>query len=55
MIVTSATQAFRDQVEAQLADDTITMMYILSPIPDDDNDFQQVVEAAQNRVKDYKQ
>jgi hypothetical protein len=37
--VASAGQAFRDQVEAQLPDDIINMMYMLGLIPKDDDAF----------------
>jgi hypothetical protein len=53
-VVAAADQAFRDQVEAPLPDDIITMMYMLGPIPEDDDDFLQVVETAGKRVEEYK-
>jgi hypothetical protein len=52
--VASARQAFRDQVEAQLADDIINMMYMLGPIPEDDDAFLQVVELAGKRIEEMK-
>jgi hypothetical protein len=52
--VGSAGQAFRDQVEAQLPDDIINMMYMLGPIAEDDEDFFQVVELAGKRIEQMK-
>jgi hypothetical protein len=49
-----AGRAFRDQVEAQLPDDIINMMYMLRPIPEDDDDFLQVVELAGKRIEEIK-
>jgi hypothetical protein len=53
-VIASAGQAFRDQVEAQPSDDIITMMYLLGRIPDDNDDFLQVVNTAGKRVEEYK-
>jgi hypothetical protein len=53
-IVASAGQALRDQVEAQLPDNIINMMYMLGPIPEDDDAFLQVVELVGTRVEEMK-
>jgi hypothetical protein len=54
LTVASAGQAFRDQVEAQLADNIIYMMYMLGPIPEDDDGFLQVIELAGKRIEKMK-
>jgi hypothetical protein len=53
-VVASAGQAFSDQVEAHLPDDIITMMYMLGPILDNDDDYLQEAATAGNRVEEYK-
>jgi hypothetical protein len=50
--VASTGQALRHQVEAQLSDDIINMMYMLRPIPEDDNAFLQVVGLAGIRIEE---
>jgi hypothetical protein len=44
-VIASAAQAFRDQVEIQLTDKIITMMYMRGLILDDDDDFLQIIES----------
>jgi hypothetical protein len=51
--VASTGQAFRDQVEAQLPEDMIIMIYILGRIPDADDNFIQLIETAGTRVEEY--
>jgi hypothetical protein len=52
--LSSACQAFRDQVEAQLSDAIISMMDMLGSIPDDDDNYLQAVETARKWVEEYK-
>jgi hypothetical protein len=52
--VASVGQVFRDEVKAQLPNDTVNMMYILGPIPGDDDAFLQVVELAGKRIEEIK-
>jgi hypothetical protein len=52
--VVSARPGLRDQVEAQLADDIVHMMYMLEPILEDDDAFLPVVELAGTRVDEMK-
>jgi hypothetical protein len=50
--VASVGQAFQDQVKSQLPEDIVNMVYMLGPIPKDDDVFLQVVELARKRVKE---
>jgi hypothetical protein len=52
--VALAGQVFRDQVEAQLADNIIDIMNMLGLIPEDDDAFLQVVEIVGNRIDKIK-
>jgi hypothetical protein len=53
-VVASTGQALREQVEAQLLHFIITMMHMLSSIPDNDDNFLEVVETAEKPVQEYK-
>jgi hypothetical protein len=53
-VIQSAGQAYRDQVEAQLPDDIVNMMYMLGPIPETEDEFLQVAELVGKRVEQMK-
>jgi hypothetical protein len=52
--VASTWQAFGDEVEVQLPDDIMSMMYMLKPIPEDDNTFLYLVELAGKSIEKIK-
>jgi hypothetical protein len=52
--VALAGQAFRDQVEAQLLDDIINMMYMLGRIPEDDDVFLPIIDLARKTIEEMK-
>jgi hypothetical protein len=53
-IVASVGQAFRDHVEAQHPDNIINMIYMLRPIPEDDDVFLEVVELPGKQIEEMK-